>query len=186
METGIFGRINIENSIAAFAACVEAGVKLPDIAKALTSYKGIKRRFDIIIRSDEFVFIDDYAHHPEELKAFILSVKDAFPGKRITGIFQPHLYTRTRDFADGFAASLSLLDNVILLDIYPAREKPLEGISSAMIHNQLTNKGQRILCKFNELVEIVKDLKPEVLLNMGAGDIDLAVEPLRKSFEKGI
>ncbi len=184
VETGIFGRINIENSLAAFAACAEAGVKPEKIINSLASYQGIKRRFDIIIQSDELVLIDDYAHHPEELRAFIFSVQDAFPGKRIAGIFQPHLFTRTRDFAEGFASSLSLMDDVILLDIYPAREKPLEGVSSEMIFKQLTNRGRRILCKMNELTGIVKDLKPEVLLNMGAGDIDLAVEPLRKCFGK--
>jgi UDP-N-acetylmuramate--alanine ligase len=183
VSAGIFGRINIENAVAAIAASMEAGVDPERIIKALAFFKGIKRRFDVIINTKKFVFIDDYAHHPEELKAFIYSVKDAFPRKRITGIFQPHLFTRTRDFAEGFAENLSLMDDVILLDIYPAREEPLEGVTSEMIFRRLNNKGQRILCKSDELFDIIKKIVPEVLLSMGAGDIEMLVEPLRKSLE---
>jgi len=184
VRTGVFGKINIENAVAAFAASMEAGIEPGKIIEASASFMGIKRRFDIIIQTENIVFIDDYAHHPEELKAFISSVKDAFPGRRIIGIFQPHLFTRTRDFAEGFAESLSLMEDVILMDIYPAREKPLKGITSDMILQKLTNKGRRILCKLDELPGIIENIEPDVLLNMGAGDIDLAIEPLRKILEK--
>ena len=186
LKTGIFGRINVENSVAAFAVTMEAGVPPEEINKAITSYEGVKRRFDIVIQSEKLIFIDDYAHHPEELKAFISSVNETFPGRKITGIFQPHLFSRTKDFAAEFAASLSLMDDVLLLDIYPAREKPVEGVSSELIFKQLTNKGQRIMCKMDELTHIVENIVPEVLLCMGAGDIDKAVAPLHKSLEKMI
>ena len=178
IRTGILGRINIENSVAAFAVAREAGADVKGIIHAIKTYRGINRRFDMKINTGKLVYIDDYAHHPEELKAIISSVKELFPGKPITGIFQPHLYTRTRDFASGFAKSLSLLDNVILLDIYPAREEPIKGISSELIFRELFNKGKRIMCKKNELTGEVLRLEPEVLLSMGAGDIDQMVEPL--------
>ena len=186
LKTGIFGRINVENAVAAFAVAMESGVEPEEIIKAVASYTGVKRRFDIIIHSEKLIFIDDYAHHPVELEAFITSVNEAFPGKRISGIFQPHLFSRTKDFAAEFAASLSLMDDVVLLDIYPAREKPIEGVSSDLIFNELSNKGRRIRCKMDELIRIIEDLAPEVLLCMGAGDIDKTVDPLRKSLENVI
>lgn len=180
IRPGIFGKINVENSVVAFAAAMEAGVAPEKIINALSSYKGIKRRFDIIIHTDEFVFIDDYAHHPAELKAFINSVKDVFPEKKITGIFQPHLYSRTRDFVKEFATSLSLLDNVVLLDIYPAREKPIPEVDSGIIFNRLKNKGIKKLCSSSEVIKILDSFEIQVLLTIGAGDIDKLVDPLRK------
>ncbi len=125
------------------------------------------------------VYIDDYAHHPEELKATINSAKEMYPGKKITGIFQPHLFSRTRDFADDFAKSLDLLDECILLEIYPARELPLEGVNSKMLLNKMRSSHKSI-CQKKDIVEEVSKRKLEVLITMGAGDIDTVVEPLRK------
>lgn len=133
-----------------------------------------------MINNETTLFIDDYAHHPEELRAFITSVREIVPGKVITGIFQPHLYSRTRDFAAGFSQSLSLLDNVVLLDIYPAREQPIPGVSSKLIYEGLTNKGLKINCSKGQVFKVVEELKPGVLLTMGAGDIDQIVEPLKE------
>jgi len=126
-------------------------------------------------------FIDDYAHHPEELKAAISSAKELFSGKKITGVFQPHLYSRTRDFADDFAKSLDLLDEIILLDIYPAREEPIPGVTSEIIFDKMKNPN-KTLCKKSELLNVLKDLKPQVLMTLGAGDIDDLVEPIKKLY----
>jgi UDP-N-acetylmuramate--alanine ligase len=155
-----------------------AGVKEVEIQNALKSFAGIKRRFDYQIKTNDLVYIDDYAHHPEELKATILSVKKIYPTKKITGIFQPHLYSRTRDLADGFVESLGLLDELILLDIYPARELPIEGVSSEMIFNRIKLKN-KVLCTKKDLLEVIKKSSIEVLLTMGAGDIDTMVEPIK-------
>jgi UDP-N-acetylmuramate--alanine ligase len=186
VTTGILGRINVENSLAALAVVIEAGVDTELAIQAVKTYKGIRRRFDVVINTPNLIYIDDYAHHPEELRAIISSVRELFPGKRISGVFQPHLYSRTRDFAAGFAVSLSLLDDVILLDIYPAREEPLEGVSSELIFSRLMNKGKRIMCSMNGLRDAVESLHPEVLLTMGAGDIDKMTEILKLNLEKSI
>jgi UDP-N-acetylmuramate--alanine ligase len=172
------GKINVENAIGACCVAVLAGVNEDEIRNALSSFAGVRRRFDYQIRKENLVFIDDYAHHPKELKESISSVRDIYPNKKITGVFQPHLYTRTRDFADGFAESLSLLDEVILLDIYPARELPIEGIDSNMIMKNV--KVPVNLCSKEELVELLKQKELEVLLTLGAGDIDKLVEPIKK------
>ena len=186
VTTGILGRINVENSLAAIAVAIEAGVD-PELAiRAVKTYKGIRRRFDVVINTPNLIYIDDYAHHPEELRAIISSVKELFPEKRISGVFQPHLYSRTRDFAAGFAVSLSLLDDVILLDIYPAREVPIEGVSSELIFSRLVNKGKRIMCNMSGLEDAVETIHPEVLLTMGAGDIDKMTEILKLNLEKSI
>lgn len=175
---GVPGLLNVENAVAAIAATDQKGVPLDTIASACKSYKGVKRRFDVQVATKDRIYIDDYAHHPEEIKAFILSVREIYPGKKITGIFQPHLYSRTRDFADGFAESLSLLDELILLDIYPAREEPIPGISSETIFNQVTI-NEKVFIKNEQLVNVLKERDPELLLTMGAGDIDRLVEPLK-------
>ncbi len=174
---GITGMHNVENSIAAIAIAQQLGLKGHQIKDALRSFSGVKRRFDYRIKSDKVIFIDDYAHHPEELKATISSVKKIYPGKKITGVFQPHLFSRTRDFADGFASSLSLLDEVILLEIYPAREKPIEGINSQMLLNKVNCSHKKLLSK-NELLDYVRSNNIEVLVTLGAGDIDTLVEPV--------
>lgn len=181
VSLGIPGRHNIENSIAAVAAVREIGVDDAAIKKALSTFKGVKRRFEYHIRRNDLIYIDDYAHHPEELKACIGAVRELYPGKKITGVFQPHLYTRTRDFADDFAKSFELLDELILLDIYPAREKPIPGIDSAMLLSKTRLKVKKLCTKENLLNEIKKS-RPEILLTAGAGDIDLFVEPIVKLF----
>jgi len=176
---GLPGLHNVENSIAAVAIAQSLGIKGDVIKNALRSFSGVKRRFDYRVKTDDLVFIDDYAHHPEELKATIDSVKKLYPTKKVTGIFQPHLFSRTRDFADAFAVSLDLLDECILLDIYPAREKPIEGITSQMLIGKMKSKNKKVLSK-NATVEYLKINRPEVLLTMGAGDIDGLIEPIEK------
>ncbi|GAB7086379.1 UDP-N-acetylmuramate--L-alanine ligase [Marinifilum fragile] len=171
------GKINVENAIGACSVAILGGVEEDEIRTALSSFEGVRRRFDYQIRKDNLVFIDDYAHHPKELKESISSVRDIYPNKKITGIFQPHLYTRTRDFAEGFAKSLSLLDEVILLDIYPARELPIEGVNSRMIMKNITVPVR--ICTKEELIDLLKQKDLEVLLTLGAGDIDKLVEPIK-------
>jgi len=175
------GLLNVENAVAAIAIAYLSGVKDDEIANSLEKFKGIQRRFDYQILRDDLVYIDDYAHHPEELKAVISSTKELFKGKKITGIFQPHLFTRTRDFATEFAESLSLLDELILLDIYPARELPIAGVTSEIIFKNVTCKS-KLLCSKSELPGVLKTKKFEVLMTLGAGDIDEFVEPIKKMF----
>jgi UDP-N-acetylmuramate--alanine ligase len=175
---GIPGLHNVENAVAASAATIQAGVTDEELRTALASFSGVKRRFEYIIKSNDMVYIDDYAHHPEELRAIISSVKAMYKNKKITVIFQPHLYTRTRDFVEGFAESLSLADDVLLLDIYPARELPIEGVSSEMIYNKMA--AHKMLCSKKDVLDIISRKKPEVLLTLGAGDIDQLIEPIRK------
>ena len=171
------GKINVENAIAASAMALLCGVEADELRKALSTFKGVRRRFDYQIRNEKIVFIDDYAHHPKELWESISSVRELYPEKKITGIFQPHLYSRTRDFAEGFAASLNLLDEVILLDIYPARELPIEGVNSEIILKNL--KVPAKLCTKGDLIELLREKEFEVLLTLGAGDIDKLVEPIK-------
>jgi len=173
------GLIYVENAVAASSMALMAGIDEPSIIKALDTYKGVNRRFDIRLHNSEYILIDDYAHHPGEIKATVTSVKKMYPGQRITGIFQPHLYSRTNDFAEGFAEELSNLDEVILLDIYPAREKPIPGVSSKIIYDRLTCK-EKTLIKKEKLLKMAENLKPGIILMMGAGNIDLLVEPVEK------
>ncbi|MDQ3191656.1 MAG: UDP-N-acetylmuramate--L-alanine ligase [Bacteroidota bacterium] len=177
------GRHNIENAVAATAAAILAGIEHKHLKAALESFKGVKRRFEYVINTKDLVFIDDYAHHPEELKACISAAKELYPGKKITGVFQPHLFSRTRDFADAFAENLDLLDECILLDIYPARELPIEGISSDMLLRKMQMSNKKIVSKENLLLELKKN-KLEVLLTLGAGDIDKLVEPIRRELQE--
>lgn len=179
---GIPGLHNVENAVAASAACLMAGVTEDELRTALHNFSGVKRRFEYIIKQPDFVYIDDYAHHPEELRAIISSVKNMYPTKKIVAAFQPHLYSRTRDFVDGFAESLSLLDNVVLLDIYPARELPMEGVTSKIIFDKMTS-ANKMLCTKEEAVAHLKQQQPEVLLTLGAGDIDQLVEVLREEMK---
>jgi UDP-N-acetylmuramate--alanine ligase len=185
IKLGVPGLHNIENSIAATAVAKVMNVDDDNIRKAFGTFAGVERRFDYQILTPNLVFIDDYAHHPEEIKACLSSVRAMYPNKKITGIFQPHLYTRTRDFADGFARSLELVDNLILLDIYPARELPIEGITSSMLLDKVKIKNKK-LCTKAELVDEVISNMPEVLVTMGAGDIDRLVEPLKNALMKKI
>ena len=151
----------------------------------METFAGPVRRFDFHLKRDDIVLIDDYAHHPAELKASILSVKELYKEKKITGIFQPHLYTRTRDFAADFAASLSLLDELILLDIYPAREEPIPGVTSQLIFDQVTIPNKRMVHR-EDLVDIVRQEKDsiEVILMLGAGNIDRLVEPVKQIWDE--
>jgi UDP-N-acetylmuramate--alanine ligase len=181
LTLGIPGLHNIENAVAASAACLISGVTEDELRTALANFTGVKRRFEYIIKQPDFVYIDDYAHHPEELRAIISSVKNMYPHQKIVAAFQPHLYSRTRDFVEGFAESLSLLDNVVLLDIYPARELPMEGITSQIILDRMTSTHKSICTKQNALAKLV-EMKPQVLLTLGAGDIDQLVPQLKIAF----
>jgi len=171
------GRHNVENATAAVAVASQIGVSERAVREALHTFQGIRRRFEIIYRDAERVLIDDYAHHPSELQAAIEAARELFPGRRVTGIFQPHLYSRTRDFAEGFARALDQLDEVLLLDIYPAREAPIEGVSSAIIFERMTNPDRVLLTKA-ALPEALEGREIEVLLTLGAGDIDTLVQPI--------
>lgn len=179
IHLGVPVRINVENGVAAIAAAWLHGVRPDEIRSAMATFPGAERRFDIRLRNDRVVLIDDYAHHPEELTRSILSVKELYAGRCITGIFQPHLYSRTRDFADEFARSLSLLDELILVDIYPAREEPIPGVTSEMILEHVTIADKRC-CTKAELPDIIAAGTFDVVLILGAGDIDRLVEPIRQ------
>ena len=173
INLGVPVEINIENAVAALAACHLTGEMDADKAReAVASFLGPKRRFEFWLKEDDPVraIIDDYAHHPDELKASILSVKALYPGKKLTVAFQPHLYSRTRDFAPEFAEALSLADEVILLDIYPAREQPLPGVTSKIIFDRITTADKTIIDK-RDLTETIKNRNFEILLTAGAGDI---------------
>ena len=178
-ELGILGWVNVENAVAAAAVAYLYGVDVKAMKKALANFSGVQRRFDVQINTPNSTYIDDYAHHPEELRAAITSLRETFPTRKITGIFQPHLYTRTRDFVDGFAESLSLLDELILLDIYPARELPIEGVTSKIIFDKVTIANKQ-LCQKENLLDILKTKNTDVLVTFGAGDIDRFVQPIRE------
>lgn len=183
IELGVPVRINIENGIGSMALAWLNGATDDELRNGMRTFQGAKRRFDFMLKTDSLVMIDDYAHHPDELSASISSVKELYPGKKVLGVFQPHLYSRTRDFADQFARSLSLLDELILLDIYPAREKPIEGVTSQIIFDKVTCK--KTLCKKSELLDIIRNKKDiEVLLTVGAGDIDQLLQPIKELLEE--
>ena len=178
VQLGVPVAINIENGVAAMALAQISGANDDEIKTAMASFRGVDRRFDFKIKNDKVVFLSDYAHHPEELKQSILSMRALYEDKKITGIFQPHLYTRTRDFYQEFAESLSLLDEVILTEIYPARELPIEGVSSRLIYDQLRPGIEKTLCRKEEILDILKQKKIEVLMTLGAGDIENYVQPI--------
>ena len=173
------GAHNVLNATAAFVAARQVGIEADDIAQALATFQGVKRRFDIRVNKLRHCYIDDYAHHPEEIRACLKAVRAAFPTQRLTVVFQPHLYSRTRDFMDEFASVLALADELILLDIYPARERPIEGITSAALLEKVPMNDKK-LCPKSELISLIDSEKPELLVTMGAGDIDRFVEPLEK------
>jgi UDP-N-acetylmuramate--alanine ligase len=177
LTLGVPGRFNVENAVAAIAIALVCGVGEREIRRGLESYKGVYRRFDIRINTPDCVFIDDYAHHPAEIRACISSVREWFPNRKLTAIFQPHLFSRTRDFAAEFAESLDKADDLILLDIYPAREEPIPGVSSALIFNRLTLES-KILCDRDQLPGIIARVQTDVVVTLGAGNIDAMVEPL--------
>ena len=185
VKLGVPVKVNIENGVAAMALAWLNGVTPEEIRSGMASFAGPVRRFDFHLKKDDIVLLDDYAHHPAELKASIQSVKELYPDKKVIGIFQPHLYTRTRDFAADFAASLSLLDELILLDIYPAREEPIPGVTSQIIFDQVTIPNKRMIRK-DELLDLVRKEAAsfEVVLMVGAGNIDRLVEPVKQILEK--
>lgn len=183
---GIPGWVNIENAVAASAIGLTYGLDAEKIKEALASFEGVKRRFDIQLKSEKCIYIDDYAHHPREISAALTSIKGNFPDYRITAIFQPHLYTRTRDFADGFAESLSCVDKLILLDIYPAREEPIPGVTSEIIFKNVT-APEKVLLNKSELMEHLQNTvtgEKELFVTVGAGDIDRFIEPIKELLER--
>lgn len=179
---GLPGLHNVENALAAFAIGLELGLSEEAIKNGLSTFKGVKRRFEYQVKGNDLIYIDDYAHHPTELEACISSVRMMYPNKKITGVFQPHLFSRTKDFADEFSESLSLLDELYLLDIYPARELPIEGVSSKMLLEKINLTHKEVVSKEELINKLdVKDI--EVLLTLGAGDIDTLVQPLKEKLE---
>jgi len=183
VRLGVPARINVENSVAAMALAWLNGVSAEELRAGISSFSGIYRRFNLVYKSDKVVFMDDYAHHPSELNASISSIRDLYPGRKITGIFQPHLYTRTRDFAADFAHALSKLDELILLDIYPARELPIEGVTSELIFRDVKLKN-KTLCSNENLLPLLKEKELDVLVTFGAGDIDKMVPKIKEQLKK--
>ena len=176
---GVPVKINIENGVAAMALAWLNGAEAKEIKAAMATFRGARRRFDFHLKTDKVVLIDDYAHHPAEIKASILSVRELYPDRKITGIFQPHLYTRTRDFAADFATSLSLLDELILLDIYPAREEPIPGVSSEIIFNKVAIENKHLL-KMSELIDFMSSKSYDIVLMLGAGNIERLIDPVKE------
>ena len=182
LKLALPGVHNIENAIAAIETALLLDIPVEKIRTALANFKGVKRRFEYIIRNEKQVYIDDYAHHPEELRACITAVKTLYPEKKLTTIFQPHLFTRTRDFADGFAEVLAMTDSLILLDIYPAREVPIKGVDSAMLLNMVLIADKYLFSK-TEVLDYLKKEQPELILTVGAGDIDTLIQPIKEILE---
>lgn len=178
------GRHNIENAVGAIAIALQTGVSEEDIKNAISTFKGVKRRFETQFRSEKYVYIDDYAHHPRELDAAISAAKELYPGRELTVIFQPHLFSRTKDLCDDFAASLSKADSLVLLDIYPAREKPVEGVTSKIIFDKVSIPD-KVLTTKNELLDLLKKREDlNVVLTAGAGDIDTKVNEIKSLLEQ--
>jgi UDP-N-acetylmuramate--alanine ligase len=172
------GKHNVENAVAAIGVALSLGIHPKSVKKSIASFKGVKRRFEQVVSNASHVYIDDYAHHPEELKACLDAVKQLHPNKKLTVIFQPHLFSRTRDFADDFAEVLSSVDQLILLEIYPARELPIEGINAQYLLDKITITDKKI-CGKDFVLKHINNEKPELLLTVGAGDIDTLVEPIK-------
>lgn len=174
------GKHNVENATVAIAIALQLGIDAEKVKAATENFKGVKRRFEYIVNNNKQIYIDDYAHHPEELRACFDAVRQLYPHKKLTVIFQPHLFTRTRDFADEFAKVLSTADELMLLDIYPARELPIEGINAQFLLDKITLEDKKI-CGKEFVIQHVKHTKPELILTVGAGDIDTLIEPLKNT-----
>ena len=172
IQLGVPIAINIENGVAAMALAQMSGVTNEEIKEGMKTFRGVDRRFDFKIKNDKVVFLSDYAHHPSEIRQSILSMRALYRDKKLTAVFQPHLYTRTRDFYQDFADSLSLLDEVILVDIYPAREKPIPGVSSRLIYDNLRPGIEKSMCSKEEILDVLRNKNIEVLITLGAGDIE--------------
>lgn len=180
---GVPGWVNVENSIAAAAIALTYGIRPDDIRNAIATFSGVKRRFDIHLNTPDCSYIDDYAHHPKELESAVSSIREMFPGRKLTAVFQPHLYTRTRDFADGFASALSAVDRLILLDIYPAREEPIPGVTSEIIFDRVTCPDKVMISKTG-LMTLLEKEPVDILVTFGAGDIDRFTGPITAMLEK--
>ena len=176
-KVGVPGWINVENAIAASAIALTYGIEPEKIKSALASFQGVKRRFDIHVNTPSCSYIDDYAHHPKEIAAAVSSMREMFPGRKLTAVFQPHLYTRTRDFADEFAEALSQVDKLILLDIYPAREEPIPGVTSEIIFRRVT-APEKVMMKKEELMDYLQNEPVDTLITFGAGNIDRYIKPI--------
>ena len=185
VKCGTPGWVNVENSVAAAAICLTYGLKPEGIKHAIGTFQGVKRRLDIHVNTEKISYIDDYAHHPKELSTAISSMRDIFPGRKLTAIFQPHLYTRTRDFADDFAAALSKVDKLILLDIYPAREEPIPGVTSEIIFDKVT-APEKVMLHKEELMGYLEKEPVDVLITFGAGNIADFIAPITELLEKRI
>lgn len=181
---GIPGNYNVENAMAALIACVQVGIDLKTIIPTLRDFRGVQRRYEICYESDKMVYIDDYAHHPDELKSIISATRKRYPNRRLTGIFQPHLYTRTRDFAHDFAFALSDLHTLLLLPIYSAREEPIAGISSEMLLELVPNHVEKMLVQPEELPQVLSTLPIEILLTLGAGNIGAMTTSIVETLKK--
>ncbi len=182
LQVSLPGRHNVENATAAISIALQLGAKPADIRPALKNFRGIRRRFEFLYRAADGAYVDDYAHHPSELSAAIRAAKELYPGQKVCGIFQPHLFSRTRDFADGFAEALAMLDELFLMEIYPAREEPIPGVDSEWLF-QKVQLQRKYLVAPDEAVSRIKEHAPDVLLTLGAGDIDLLRAPLKDYFE---
>lgn len=178
VKLGVPGFHNIENAIAAAVATSLCKVNITTISKALETFSGVKRRFEFVVKGKNVIYVDDYAHHPAEIEAFLRSMKSMYPRRKLTVVFQPHLYTRTRDFAEGFSKSLSLADELVLMDIYPARELPIPGVDADIIFKDVTSKS-KIRTSKAELMDKIAKLDIDVIVTVGAGDIDTFVEPIK-------
>ena len=185
IRVGTLGRLNVENSVAAAAVCLLQGVEEKQIKEGIGTFKGVKRRLEEHLNSQKLTYIDDYAHHPAEIKAALSSIREMFPQRKLTAIFQPHLYSRTRDFAKEFAQALSLADQVVLLDIYPARELPIEGVSSELIFKDIDCKEKKLL-NYEELLDWLQSQELEVVVSLGAGNIDRLVQPIKELLTKRV
>jgi UDP-N-acetylmuramate--alanine ligase len=183
IKTAMPGRHNVENAIAATSIAMQLGVTEDAVRKALLTFKGIKRRFEFIYRDDKTVFIDDYAHHPTEIRAAVNAARELYPDKKLSGIFQPHLFSRTRDFQDGFAEELDKLDEIFLLDIYPARELPMPGVTSDIVFDKMKNPNKHRVTLKN-VQSLLKSKNIEVLMTLGAGDIGTIVKPIGEWLEE--
>jgi UDP-N-acetylmuramate--alanine ligase len=179
IRLGVPGFHNIENSIAAAVATSRCGVDMPAIKKALESFAGVKRRFEFILKGRKVIYVDDYAHHPAEIEAFLRSMKSMYQNRKLTVVFQPHLYSRTRDFADGFAESLSIADEVFLMDIYPARELPIPGVDADIVFRNIKS-ASKVRCSKSDLMQKLETTEIEVIATVGAGDIDTMIQPIKE------
>ena len=180
-EMQLFGRHNVMNALSAIMTCFQLNVDMKTVREGLAAFQGVQRRFDIRFRNEDVCYIDDYAHHPEEIKASLRAARDIYPDKELTLVFQPHLFSRTRDFMNEFAEALSLADRLLLMEIYPAREKAIPGITSSALLEKVSCEAKQI-CSKDELLDTIKEIKPELLITMGAGDIDRFVPQIETMF----